>query len=432
MAKIQKNLLVNKIYQSVYFSLILDPRDRTERLEAAVRVATNGKKIYLRSGSNYTQSEFEKMLKGTKGDLFDKKTNEINFFNKVFSIATKLIDDDMFTFETLKNKVYGKNDGSFEELYTEKINFLKETKKFKTAMLYECSYNKLKEFYNKDIQYSTITPEFIAKFTDFMKLELSTTTISMYLRNIRHICNIALSKGLIKQSQYPFSSRSFDVSKVKIPKSTKRKNRFLNIETITRLYQFYFEFVPQNNTEKLMKHSLGMWMFSYLANGVNLVDIANLKWDKHFFKTKGQEISFVRQKTKDSTSDEIIIYIPIIDYLKPLLEELCTKPEKGKLIFPYIFGTETDEQKRIDKIGFENKNIAKRMARVCQRIGIDETPSMTYARHSYQTNLAHQKVPGTYIDQQVGHTDRSVTDSYIGLYSTEDRVKYNSLLLLPN
>jgi hypothetical protein len=69
------------------------------------------------------------------------------------------------------------------------------------------------------------------------------------------------------------------------------------------------------------------------------------------------------------------------------------------------------------------------MTRVCQLIGIDEAPSMTYARHSYQTNLAHQKVPGTYIDQQVGHTDRSVTDSYIGLYSPADRFTYNSLLL---
>lgn len=429
MAKIQKNLLVNKIYQSVYFSLVLDPRDRTDKLEVAVRIATNGKKIYIRSGSSYTQVEFEKILKGTKGELYEKKMIELNFFNKVFNTASKLIDDDMFTFETFKNKFFGKNDGSFEELYKEKINFLKETKKFKTAILYECSYNKLKEFCIKDIQYSTITPEFISKFTDFMKTELSTTTNSMYLRNVRHICNIALSKGLIKQSQYPFSSRSYDVTKVKIPKSTKRKNRFLDVETITRLYNFYFEFDPQNMTEKLMKKSLGMWLISYLANGMNLVDIANLKWDKHYFKSKGNEISFVRQKTKDSTSDEIIIYIPIIEYLKPLLEELGTKPEKGKLIFPYICEGAKDEKNRIDKIGFENKNIAKRMEKICKLIGIDETPTMTYSRHSYQTNLAHQKVPGTFIDQQVGHTDRSITDTYIGLYSTEDRFNYNNLLL---
>jgi hypothetical protein len=254
----------------------------------------------------------------------------MNFFNKVFNIATKLIDDDSFSFENLRNKVYGKNDESFENLFTEKIQNLKNEKKYKTAILYECSYNKLKEFYKKDILYSTISPEFVVKFSDFMKSDLSSTTIGIYLRHLRHICNIALSKGLIKQSQYPFSSRSFDVTKVKIPKSTKRKNRFLNIETITRLYNFYFELDPQNMTEKLMKHSLGMWLFSYLANGMNLVDIANLKWDKHYFKTKGQEISFVRQKTKDSTSDEIIIYIPVTDFLKPLLDDLGTKPEKGK------------------------------------------------------------------------------------------------------
>lgn len=69
------------------------------------------------------------------------------------------------------------------------------------------------------------------------------------------------------------------------------------------------------------------------------------------------------------------------------------------------------------------------MERVCKKLDIDGRPSMTYARHSYQTNLAHQKVPGTYIDQQVGHTDRTITDTYIGLYSTEDRFEYNSLLI---
>jgi integrase len=398
-------------------------------MEVAVRVTKNGKRVYLRSGSRYTQEEFEKIMKGTKGEMFEKKSNELNFFNKVFNIGKKLVDDDMFTFETLKAKVYGREDGSFDDLFIKKIKTLKDGKKVKTAIIYECSYNKLKEYYKKEIQFSNISPEFIKKLHEYMERDLSNTTIGIYLRHIRHICNIALNEGFIKQSQYPFSSRSFDVNKVKIPKSTKRKNRFLNVETITQLYNFYFEFDPQNMTEKYMKHSLGMWLFSYLANGMNLVDIANLKWDKHYFKSKGKEISFVRQKTKDSTSDEIIIYIPVTDYLKPLLDDLGTKPEKGKLIFPYIFDGETDDRKRVDKIGFENKNIADRMERVCKKLDIDGRPSMTYARHSYQTNLAHQKVPGTYIDQQVGHTDRSVTDSYIGLYSTEDRFAYNSLLI---
>lgn len=62
-------------------------------------------------------------------------------------------------------------------------------------------------------------------------------------------------------------------------------------------------------------------------------------------------------------------------------------------------------------------------------MGIDETLSMTSARHSYQTNLAHLKAPGTYIDQQVGHSNRSIADTYIGLYSTEDRFMYNYLLI---
>ena len=57
------------------------------------------------------------------------------------------------------------------------------------------------------------------------------------------------------------------------------------------------------------------------------------------------------------------------------------------------------------------------------------SPVITHAaRHSYGTILAHNRVPESYIGFALGHSNKSVTGSYIEGYSIEDRLQYNSLL----
>ena len=95
----------------------------------------------------------------------------------------------------VEKNIYGKNDGTLVDLYIEKIQTLKMDNKIKTAMIYETSYNKLKEVYKTEINLSSVSPEFVAKFYDTTKGTLRNNTISIFLKNLRHICNMALSKG---------------------------------------------------------------------------------------------------------------------------------------------------------------------------------------------------------------------------------------------
>lgn len=59
---------------------------------------------------------------------------------------------------------------------------------------------------------------------------------------------------------------------------------------------------------------------------------------------------------------------------------------------------------------------------------LPENVSTYTARHSDRTILAHNRVPESYISFALGHSSKSVTDSYIEEYSIEDRLLYNSLL----
>ena len=59
---------------------------------------------------------------------------------------------------------------------------------------------------------------------------------------------------------------------------------------------------------------------------------------------------------------------------------------------------------------------------------LPEDISTYTALHSFGTILEHKRVPESYIGFALGHSRKSVTDSYIEEYSVEDRKQYNGLL----
>jgi integrase len=79
-----------------------------------------------------------------------------------------------------------------------------------------------------------------------------------------------------------------------------------------------------------------------------------------------------------------------------------------------------------------NSNLKKLVKHInCQLPDDEKLPDniSTYtARHSFGTILAHNRVPESYIGFALGHSRKSVTDSYIEEYSVEDRKHYNGLL----
>lgn len=59
-----------------------------------------------------------------------------------------------------------------------------------------------------------------------------------------------------------------------------------------------------------------------------------------------------------------------------------------------------------------------------------QRPSMTWARHSFATNLTHAGVPERYISQAMGHsTSKNVTALYISEFPHDKIIHFNSFLL---
>lgn len=426
--------------RGVFFSLTIDRRkpskDSTntgkQKYPIAVLVCHAGRNVWFRTGLSVTETEYAKMLKASnQGTFFEEKCRQIAKFDSAVKQAGILLDSDSFTLATFKDKLKGKTTSfTFSGMVRQVIEDLFQAGRVRTASNYQSILTKFEGYYGNNVKFDKISPQLATDFMNRLKKEnLSDTSINIYMRTLRIFCNIALEKEFLKPVQNPFGQSK---NRLKIPKAAKRKDRYLTIPEILHLIEYDVPENRENSMGKLVCESINFWLFSYLANGMNLADIAELKYTNHYFKTHGKELEFIRKKTERTSSNVITIYIPVIPQLKAIIDKYGVSPKLDSKVFPQIIGNETDEKRIMKIVDQFGKNISSRISRACEIQGLDSGLTMTWARHSFNTNLAHKRVPESYISQAMGHSMESITAGYTGFYSTEDRFRYNSLLLEPD
>ena len=174
----------------------------------------------------------------------------------------------------------------------------------------------------------------------------------------------------------------------------------------------------------------------YLCCGCNLYDLALLRYNSFYFESNGRAFRFIRHKTEDETVDGegMEVIVPIIEPLKELLDNYAAEPKLDQLVFPFIAedAISVGEERVRRRVSDVNGYISDRMKKVSAAIGWTVSPTGTYARHSFATNLHAAKVPRDYISDAMGHSlgnRGQITMRYISPWTIEDRMTYNNLLL---
>jgi integrase len=187
-------------------------------------------------------------------------------------------------------------------------------------------------------------------------------------------------------------------------------------------------------TDKFKRMSRDLFLFSFWANGINFADLIRLKWSDYNLKNK--EFTFIREKTKRTATEEILISFPLFESMHKIIMEWGNDDQGvDGLVFPFLNSSKTQEDEiRVKKnlTSMVNHSLKSIVKEINNDMPFDEKlfeGISTYtARHSYATILAHYRVPESYIGFSLGHSRKSVTDSYIEAYSVEDRRIYNKLL----
>ncbi len=361
-----------------------------------LRYPKNNESIYL------TDIDFQKVM----GDRPREESKKLRLIlNAHEQKAVKDIESlPVFTFEKFERKYFDKRDNKTDVISAlkNKANLLRSEGRISTAISYECSINSLKKFTEKDtLAFEKADTHFFNDYEKWMlKNNNSSTTISMYVRNVRTIFNEAERTGVIKQSLYPFGK-----DKYVIPGGRNVK-KALTIKEVGLIANYK---VKEGTNEHRYRD---YWLFSYLCNGINVKDIAHLKYSN----IDGDIIRFVRAKTqRENKGNQRTISVVITKEVGKIIDSWGNKPgTKEKYIFPILEAGLTPEQ-IYGRIQQATKFINKYVNDITEALELGTKVTTYTARHSFATVLKRTGATLEYISESLGHSNIATTENYLTL-----------------
>ncbi|KAA6342134.1 Tyrosine recombinase XerC [termite gut metagenome] len=429
---------------NVRIASILDVRRPTYQGLYIVRTrVTVGKaQKYYPTGAEMSVDEWIRMPKAKDPQLVETRRSIEASSQVIFNAVKQLCELNAFSFDRL-NILLGKgNQQTVNALFEAKIQELIDTDKLGTAEYYEgslnaficfkcgkwCERREMQKCDKKGIEltFQEVSTEQMQRYEqEALAHGYSKTTIGMRIRAMRTICNMALNKGIMRPSDYCFKKGVQNSYTIKKTISRRMALTLDEIKTIAN--------VEIGEKEKNRRMSRDLFLFSFWANGLNFTDLVRLKWSDYNRKTN--EFTFLREKTKNTSMEDMYISFPLFPHMKTIVEGWGNPMTANGYVFPFLKGGESSKDiirltKNITYV--VNSNLKKLVKDINSRLSEEEQLSediSTYtARHSYGTILAHNRVPESYIGFALGHSRKSVTDTYIEEYSVEDRKQYNRLL----
>lgn len=371
-------------------------------------------KFYSIKGERCTPEEFDAIISPkSKGENKNRREK----YNAIQRRADKVIEElDSFTFDDFAVEYIGVRGrtATIQEYFEEKALELNSGNKFNTAISYRATIKSFEKF-DKNVAFSKISPKYLKRYENWMVSDeegRSYTTVGVYMRNLKHIINRALKNRVV--TSYPFGAEK---DKYQIPVSNNTK-KALNINDIQKL-------VTYDSRIQQEIEALNYWVFSYLCSGMNMVDIANLKYKN----IQGKSLKFIRQKTKDTTKAKTEIDVFLVPKALGIIDKIGNQNMGVEdYLFPILEKGMTEKQK-FDRVKQHIKNTNKYMKRIAEKVGIEVKITSYYARHSYSTVLKRSGVSVDFIREQLGHQTTEVTQNYLDSFEDEQKEKISESLL---
>jgi integrase/recombinase XerD len=400
----------------VNIAVVTDKRRKKngDRLPLKLRITYKGERRYYSTGYDATDQQWNIVNSAdAKGKLRDIRNNIAIIEND----ARKVCDDiKPFSFAEFEHEFFDQRIKyeNLQSAFDAYVKELKENRQYGTAASYRTSCNVLHRF-KSSLKFEDITKEFLQKFENWMIEDgYSITSVGIYIRTLRAIINLAKDNGMIKPELYPFGRRKYVIP------TGKNVKRSLSKEEIKQL--FNYETVEGTNMDK----AKDFWIFSYLCNGINMMDIAKLKWKN----VDNTTISFQRQKTIRTTRGNPINITAIRNaYINRILKKWGKEVvSKEHYIFDIISEEDSFELAR-KKIQQFTKVTNKWMKRMGEELGFDISLTTYVARHSFATILVRSGAPLAFASQSLGHTSVLTTQKYFAGFELAAQAEYTKALI---
>ncbi|MDP4207661.1 MAG: site-specific integrase [Bacteroidota bacterium] len=386
--------------------VILDTRREKGRglYPVKYRITFQRKQVYYKTGYDLSKEDWTLLPKAKGKDLKETKQLIISGFDIIESHVKDI--KDFFSFEALDKRL-GKGKKEFVsnayDLRIEELNILGQVG---TASIYNSAKVALFEF-NPNLKFEDVTIKFLENFERHAIESITYSTLSIYLRTLRTLFNIAIRDGDVLASAYPFSKTANDGGyKIKPGSGTKIA---LTVEQLTR-------FISYQPPTKAMQRSKDLFMLSFHLGGINIKDLLLLKWKQ----IEQNELIYVRAKTKNTTGTETKIRIPLTHEAVIIINQWGNQdrsPENRILPFMPLDATPKDIRRiTLNKVRCINKHLVL-IGEKLNIVGI----SSYVARHSLATIMKNSGISESFIKETLGHTSIKTTQNYLKSFETDQR-----------
>lgn len=397
----------------VSVSVILDAR-RTKangKYPVKVQVAYLRKQKYYATGKDLDRSEWEKLPATKLRTLIDTREQIEASYNIVRDYVRELTDNGNFTFEALSLRLKGAATADINTTLRMRYEEAMNECRYNSASSYKSTITSVEAFAGRSIKYADITTEWLRRYEQFeLNRGNSYGTIITRVDRIRACVNYAEKLGIVKPTANPFTHGAYKTH------GADTNKRALTIEQIKRIAKF--EGTP------IQERYRDYWLFIYLCNGINIADLARLKWSN----VENGEISFERQKTAHALRKARTIKVIITPEMQEIIDRIGNPSSGGNVyMFPILSDSSSNAKKHI-RIKSFTRCLNKFMTRIGEELGIGKVTSYT-ARHSFATTLKRSGVNIAYISEALGHTNLQMTETYLASFEREERQKNAQILV---
>ncbi len=374
------------------------------------RITHNRRHRYIKTGFSFTVNEWSDFLDPDKRKYKDIKDTLRKYREKtLIPVINDLLENNSFSLDGLDAKLGRAGITNLNEAFRKRISDLFSEDRVKYGESLESTLNSLESYNGRDIQFNSITVEYLKKYEKhLLDSGKSITTVGIYMRNVRTVIN-GDGEPYINAGKYPFGKNKYI-----IPKGEGRELA-LKLGEIHLIHNYRC-----TGTRELYRN---MWLFSFYANGINITDLCRLRYED----IRDGEITFIRKKTKGTRRKVMRIYIPMVRPIKEIIRKHGNKSKDG-YIFPFLNGLKTEKQ-IVYKVGDVTSLINQTIQEIAKELKLKDGITTYATRHSYVTILENMNVPRSFIKNSLGHANESVTDNYSNMADKEERYKYNSWLL---
>lgn len=389
--------------------------ERKTKYFDTVFAVSEGDFIKIQTGNRVTDElrkvkiRIEKLLKKAEEVIW-----HLEYFDfEAFTIRFKDTGDRNDLIYLLRSKAKRLKEEKFlsnSNLYAQAANllerFVKIEKKSSKLLIRDLTPDLLKSFQ----RWALNTNYIIEKNRANKERKYSVTTIGMYLIRIKAIINGQIEAGLMRAARSPFGKGKYIIPKSRVSKRPLEKQEIIAIANY-----------ETDDPKQIFARD--MFIFSYLANGMNFFDIFMLKWND----IKNDAFYFVRQKTYSKLPDKQI-RVFINHRIQHIIDTHGIKKENNPYIFD-IVPARADIETATKKIRTQISLVNLSLKQIAKALNVTQEISTYYARHTFAT-MMHELGASLYtIKDVIGHEDIKSTQVYVSGEKKERLMELQNRLL---